>query len=889
VKRLPIGVRWRRIAAQLRALISNQRAEDELAREVTAHLALLADDLERRGMPAEEARFAARRMYGGVEQAKQAHRDERTLLWVEQCLQDLRYGLRTLRKSPGFTVTAVLTLALGIGACTAIFSLVNAVLIRSLPYGDPDRLVYLYTPNRQFKLPVEAFGPAYADFYDLKKQSRSFQSMSAFDQSVLTLASQGTAQRVSVARVDGDFFTTLEPGPFLGRSIDAVDNEPGHEKVAVISHALWQSNFASSTDVLHRALLLDGKDYQIIGVMPQGFEYPHFSDIPLGEAQYKTTQIWIPLALTHRELADRDNASGSAIARLKVNVSIAQAQAEMAAIMVRLDKLHDAQMRGWGSAVQNFVDSSVGRVRSLLWLLLGAVCMVLLIACGNAANLLLARAVSRMRELGVRVALGAGRSRIVRQLLTEAILIGAAAGATGTGLAFVFLRILPLLDPGNIPRLNEASLDLRVLLFTVGVSLATSLLTGILPALAVSRVNLTDFFATTGSRSVAGTHTHAQSALIVIESALVVVLLSSAGLFLRSYVKVESVDTGFSPSTVAMNLMLDARYSQAQRVHFFEDLFARLQALPGVQAVGAINDLPLSHSEDLSAFAVEGFANDKSQLAEARWATPAYFSAMNIPLISGRLFSEEDTSRGDRVAIINQSFAHRYFAHRSPIGGRINTDQPRIQWTTVVGVVGDVRHASLEEDPVPQIYHPSSEFEHGYVAVRSTLPREALASTIRAILHSIDSNLAVAGIQTMSDLESQASAPRRFQTSLLTAFAAIALFLALVGLYGLMAQSVSRRTREVGIRMALGAQRTDVILLVLKRAALLLVLGLASGLVASWFVTRTLQAFLFDVSRHDPTTILLVCVLLAASGLAAAAIPARRAALVDPVQALRGD
>jgi predicted permease len=878
----------RRIIAQIRGLFANKRVEEDLAREVAAHLTLLADDFERRGMSREEAQLAARRAYGGVEQAKQAHRDERSLLWIEQSIQDLRYGLRTLSRSPGFTLTAVLTLALGIGACTAIFSLVNAVLLRSLPYGDPGRLVYLYTPNPQFKVPLEVFGPAYGDFYDLKKENHSFQDMTAFGQSVFSLASQGAAQRASAARVDGDFFKTFQAAPDLGRAIGPADDQPGREKVAVISHALWQSMFDSSADILHRSLLLDGKSYQIIGVMPKGFEYPHFSDLPYGTAQYKTTQVWIPLALTPHDRADRDNASGNAVARLKPGVSIAQAQAEMAAIMVRLDKLHDPQMRGWSAQVANFVDSTVGHVRSLLWLLLSAVSIVLLIACGNAANLLLSRSVSRMRELGVRVALGAGRSRIIRQLLTEAILIGVAAGVTGVGLAFLFLRLLPHLDPGNIPRLNEASLDMRVLFFTVGVSLLTSVLTGILPALAVSRINLTDFLATTASRSVAGAHTRVQSTLIVVESALVVVLLASAGLLIRSYINVESVDTGFSPSTVTFDLGLDTRYSQPQeRISFFRNLFARLQVLPGVQMVGGINYLPLSNSESLGLFQVDGYRNDKDQMAEGRSITPQYFSAMNIPLVAGRFFSEEDYSGHAHTIIINQSFSKRYFANRNPIGGRVHGEDNHAPWSTVVGVIGDVRHSSLEEPAAPQIYDPDTGFQVGYIAVRSTLPPKALAAEIRSTLHAIDPNLAAGDIQTMGELESVASAQRRFQTSLLTVFAGIALFLALVGLYGLMAYSVSRRTREVGIRMALGAQRTDVVLLVLKKAALLLALGLVSGLVASWFATRAMQAFLFGVGRHDPTTILSVCALLAVSGLIAAIIPARRAASIDPMQALR--
>jgi putative ABC transport system permease protein len=876
-------------AMRLRAFFRTRPAEDDFAAELESHIALHTDEGIRAGLSPDEARRQALIRLGGAEQTRQAHRERRTFPWLEGLLQDTLYGLRTLHRSPAFTVTAVLTLALGIGACTAIFSLVNAVLIRSLPYGDASRLVYLFTPNPQFNLPVEVFGPAYADFYDVKKESRSYQAMTAFDQSVFSLATQGAAERVSAARVDGDFFQTFQSMPELGRAIDHADDRPGHEKVAVVSHALWQSMFGSSADILRHSLLLDGKSYQIVGVMPQGFEYPHSSDLPYGNSQYKTTQLWIPLALTPQQLADRDNAPGNAVARLKPGVSIAQAQAEMAAIMVRLDKLHDPQMRGWGALVANFVDSTVGHVRSLLWLLLGAVCIVLLIACGNAANLLLARAASRMRELGVRVALGAGRSRIVRQLLTESILIGLAAGAIGVGLAYMFLRVLPRLDPGNIPRLNEASLDMRVLLFTIAVSLLTSVLTGILPSLAISRVNLTDFLASTGSRSVAGTHSRTQSALIVVESALVVVLLASAGLLLRSYINVATVDTGFSPSTVTMNIQLDPRYSHPQAVEFFRNLFAKLQAIPGVQTVGAINNLPLSNSEDLRMFAVDGYPNQKSQLAEARWITSQYFSAMNIPLVAGRFFSDADYSKDAHTIIVNRSFARKYFAGRNPIVGRVSRQDDPTRWSTVVGVIGDVRHTSLEEAAEPQIYHPDLEFGGGYIAVRSTLGPDSLAASIRSVLHAIDPSLAVGDIQTMGDLESAASAQRRFQTSLLAVFAAIALFLALVGLYGLMAYSVSRRTREVGIRMALGAQRADVMLLVLKKAAFLLALGLVTGLAGSWFATRAIQSFLYGVGRHDPTTILSVCGLLAICGLIAALIPARRAASIDPVQALRAE
>jgi putative ABC transport system permease protein len=523
-------------------------------------------------------------------------------------------------------------------------------------------------------------------------------------------------------------------------------------------------------------------------------------------------------------------------------------------------------------------------------LLFGAVLIVLLVTCGNAANLLLARASGRSREFGVRAALGAGRSRIVRQLLTESLLTGLAAGAIGVGLANLFLRTLPLLDPGNIPRLREASLDARVLIFTVAISLLTSVLTGVLPALILSRVNLTDFLKAGDNPQSSRGHSRTQSALIVAESALVVVLLAGAGLLLRSYLNVLSVKTGFSRSTVTMNIELDAHYSQPQqRIAFFHDLIDKIGALPGVEAVGGINSLPLSNSESLSTFWVDGFVDKKDQLAQSRFVTPNYLSAMSIPLVAGRTFTDDDNSSTANTVIVNQSFARVYFANRNPIGGRISQDEHHTEWKTVVGVIADVRNTSLEEAPAPQIYLPLFRDALGsaYIAVRSVLPPSAVASSIRSTLHSIDPNLAVADIQTMGDLVSEASARRRFQTSLLTVFAAIALFLALVGIYGLMAYSVSRRTRELGIRMALGAQRKDVMLLVLKKAASLLGLGLVTGLVCTWLATRAIKAFLFGVTAHDPTTIVFVCALLVVCGLIAAFLPARRAASIDPMQALR--
>ncbi len=873
---------------RLLGLFRDHRADDDFAAELASHIALHTDAGIRSGLTAEEARRQALIHLGGVEQAQQAQRERRSLPWLDSLLQDTQYGLRTLRRSPGFTITAVCTLALGIGACTAIFSLVNAVLLRSLPYGDPDRLVYLFTPNPHLDVPVEVMTPSYADFYDIGRQGHSFAKMSVFEQAMFNLAMGGSVEKVSAAKVDENFFATLESAPEIGRAIGTDDNEPGHNRVAVISDSLWHSMFAGSADILERSLSLKGAHYRIVGVMPPAFGYPSSSDLPYGNAGIKATHIWIPLALTAKQKAEREPGNDEAIARLRPGVSVREAQAEMSGIMIRLDQLHTGDFgKGWGALVKNFMDNAVGPVRPLMWLLLGAVLLVLLIACGNAASLLLSRAANRTRELGMRAALGAGRGRIVRQLLTESLLIGVAAGVLGIGLAYLFLHLLLLLDPGDIPRLHEASLDTRVLLFTVAASLLTSMLAGILPALAVVQMSLTGFLTSGGGGMGTGAHSRSQSVLIVVEAALVVVLLAGAGLFIRSYLNVESITTGFSPATVTMNVSLDERYGTPQQQGaFFRNLIGKIGTLPGVDAVGAINYLPLTHSESLDFLWVDGYANQKDQMAEGRSVTPQYFRAMNIPLLAGRFFTEDDVSIPVRPTIVNEAFAKKYFAGRNPIGGRIRVSE-KDSWSTVVGVVADVRYLTLEEAPQPQIYTPDYEVGGAYIAVRSVRPPSAVASELRGALKGIDPNLARSDVHTMGHLMSEATARRRFQTSLLGVFAAIALFLALVGLYGLMAYSVNCRTREMGIRMALGAQRTDVTLLVLRKAGSLLGLGLACGLVCTWIATRAVKAFLFGVDAHDPATILLVCLLLAVCGFIAALIPARRAASIDPMQALR--
>jgi len=509
--------------------------------------------------------------------------------------------------------------------------------------------------------------------------------------------------------------------------------------------------FSGSADILTRQVQLDGVTYRIVGVMKPAFAYPQFSDLPYGTASIKATQIWLPLTLTPRQKTNREPDDNNTIARLRPGVSTAQAQAEMSANMSRLNKLHAGIFRDSGALIESFMDTAIGSVQRLMWILFGAVSIVLIIACANASSLLLARATNRTRELSVRAALGAGRGRIVRQLLTESLLLSAAAGVLGIGLAWLFLRALPLLDPGNIPRLNTASLDLRVLAFTLIITLATSVLTGTLPAITLSNTSLSNFLSSGSSRNATGSHSRTQSALIIAETALVVVLLSCAGLLLRSYINVQSVDTGFSPGTVTMTLWPEAqyRYQQADRSSYFRPLIDKVRALPGVTAAGSVSNLPLSNSESMGFFQVEGYPNQDGQLVEGRSVTPEYFSAMSIALV--------------------------------------------------------------------------------------------------------------------------------------------ALLLAPVGIYGLMAYSVTRRTQEMGIRMALGAQRNDVVMLILRNAASLLSIGLFTGLACAWAATHAIRSFLFGLDEHDPITVIAVCAILATGGFIAAYLPARRASSIDPMAALRAE
>jgi predicted permease len=670
---------------RLRSLLHRDTSNSELSDELRFHLEALVERNTAQGMSPQQARHAAREEFGSVAEVTQSAYESRGTAFLDDFAQDIHYGLRSLRRQPGFTMVTVLTLALGIGGCTAIFSLVNAVLPRSLPYGDSSRLVYLYMPNPRLKeLPPEALGPSNADFFDIRTQARSFSSMTMFDQKGMNLTTGDQPERVGVAQVDSTFFRTLEVAPLIGREFQDTDQEPGNSHSVILSDALWHSVFAGAGDVLNCSVTLNGETYRIVGVMPPGFGYPHKTDLSFGNGNIEITQLWIPYALTAQQRNDRDGTSINALARLAPGVAVKDAQAETSAIVGRLEPLHkDMMFSGTTALVKPLTKQVLGPVRPLMLLLLAAVGFVLLIACGNAANLLLARAASRRHELGVRATLGARRGRLIRQMLTESLLLGCAAGVVGIGLAWLFIRALLRLNPGNIPHIETASLDLRALVFVVLVSLATSVVFGILPALSATRINVAEFLASAGTRGLIADRRRLRRGLVIAQVALVVVLLTGAGLFLRSYLKVLSIETGFSSSTLTISVPMSASADTVEnRRAFYTALLERVSAQPGIESAGLVSELPLTDSESFITVLVDGYSNRKNQLVEARDASSGYITAMQTPLLRGRNFAPgEDSTARRRVVIVNQSFANTYFAAQDPLGGRLrtSTDEPWIR------------------------------------------------------------------------------------------------------------------------------------------------------------------------------------------------------------------
>ncbi len=801
-------------------------------------------------------------------------------------LSDLRHGVRVLTKTPKFVIAALLAIVLGVSATTIVFSLINAVLLRSLPYGNAERLVYMWTPSPSTAGGERERQPTYADMVAWHRMSLSFQDITAMQRYIAVL-NDGSPERMGAARVLGNFFQTLEAHPQLGRAIEAADDRPGKQLVVVLSDRIWQSRFGGDPAVLGKTIHIGRQLYRVIGVMPKQFSYPHGNDFP-GQYQFGSllrTDLWVPAAVTAKQQADPEfDGFDAVIGRRRATVSLSQAQSEMTAIENRLNPLHPAHDRDLQALLVPLVETAIGPVRPLLRLLMGAVCLVLLMACGNLAGLLMARAADRVHELGVRTALGAQRSRLVRLMLTESLLLSLIGGALAVPLSYAALKVVVKLNPGDIPRFEEITLDMRVLLFGLFISLAAGFISGIFPALSASLTNVGDLLRQ-GGRGIAGVSWRARNLLIVSEIAMTIVLLTGAGLLIRSYLAVQGEDKGFAGSTLTMSVMLDEPSKNADRLR--RELMDRIRAVPGVQIAGSIDDLPLSTFQDKGYMEIEGRPNSLKHLASVRETGGEYFRAMQIPLIAGRYLDDNDitasTAAWPKAVVVSDNFAKRYFPGQNAVGHRLRINGS--PWSPIVGVVGDVRHSSLEEAPEPIVYCQNGLADS--VAIRTIGPPEAIVASIRKAASDLSAGFTVTDVQTMDRYIDQASARRRFQTVVLTSFAGVAMVLALVGLYGLLSYAVRQRTAEIGVRMTLGASRSAVVGMIVFHGLRLTSAGLVIGVCAAVVLTRAMASFLYGVRAVDPLTFVAVPAFVIAVAVVACIVPAWKAACIDPVSALR--
>ncbi|HXG68906.1 MAG TPA: ABC transporter permease [Blastocatellia bacterium] len=810
---------------------------------------------------------------------------------METLLQDFRYGVRMLFAKPGFTAIAIFTLALGIGANTAIFSVVNGVLLRPLPYKEPDRIVQFWETN-----PIKNWTQANvapANFFDWEKQSQSFEEMAAYfgssskeaGLSNFFLTGSGEPERVQGLYVTGGIFSVLGVNAAFGRTFLPEETWEGNHRVVVLSHNFWRRRFGADPNILGQTITLSGQDYTVIGVMPADFYFPSTE-----------VELWTPMGWNSNEIAGlRRPHFLRAIARLKPGVSLEQARAEMTAIASVLEEQYPDTNTQMGVGLGLLHEWIVSDTRLTLLVLLVAVGFVLAVACANVANLLLVRAAARTREIAIRTALGAGRWRIIRQLLTESLLLSLMGGAAGLLLALWGKDLLLAFSPENIPRLNEVRLDATVLVFALLITLVTALFFGLAPALAGAKVDLNATLKDGGQK---GTTSPAgrrlRNILVVAEIALAVVLVIGAGLLIRSFLLLRQIDPGF-PHENLLTLRISlptAKYQPQQVATFFQQAQERIGSLPGVKAVGATSELALQGYRWTSDFTIEGRPPEEyGKEVRHKEITPEYFQAVSLPLLSGRAFSHADNAQSPLVVIINETLARRHFPNEDPVGKRLKLRRPEQEgpWSTIVGVVKDEKQDGLGIAVQPEMYHPLAQNPTWGMSliVRTTGDPTGLIGAIRQEIWAIDNTLPPYDIKTMDDILYESLASERFTMLLLGIFAFVALALAGVGIYGVMLYSVTQRTREIGIRIALGARTGDVLRIVLGQAVLLALTGLAVGLAAAFALTRLLSSLLYQVSATDPATFFFISLLLGGVALLASYLPARRATKVDPMVALR--
>jgi putative ABC transport system permease protein len=891
---------WNHIVREhLAALRLPPEREIEIVEEQALHLEATYEDALADGLPEAEAEARALRSYDwrllecelsraerpGAKLASQPSLkliEPRGGMLMESFIQDLRFGARMLFKNPGFTLIAVVTLALGIGVNTAIFSVVSAVLLRPLPYSEPDKLVMLW--ERRIREGSDNNAVAPADFRDWRARNQVFTNIAAMFVTSVDLSEGNEPERVTAGQVSASFFEVLGVKPMLGRGFLAEEEQAGRNRVVIMNHDLWRRRFGADRNIVGRRISLSGAPVEVVGVLPPSFRFPN-----------EELALWLPLDANAQGMQTRLNHFLSVYARLKPGVTFSQAQAEMERIGAQLRQEYPQENDNHTAFVIPLREQLAGALRRPLLILFAAVGLVLLIACANVANLQLIRAAARQKELAVRAALGAGRRRIVRQLLTESALLAALGAMMGMLLAWWSLGMLTSLLPRGILHLTGARLDLRVLGFTLAISLLTGALSSLAALLQASSVKLNDTLKE-GGRGAGSAHQRARSAVVVVEVALAIVLLIGAGLLIRSFWKLQSVSPGFTPQNAltAQIVLPSARYREPeQRARFFQQLSEQARALPGVQAVGAISILPLGGGWSRTSIAIEGRAEMTNLAAQARprihprTVTPDYFQALGIPLLNGRFLTSKDDSNAPLVALINQTAAQRYWPGQNPLGHRVQIGGGA-PWREVIGVVGDVKDQGLDQEINPEVYFAWAQDPQrdGTLVVRGQNVA-SLAPALRDQVHQLDKDLPLSNMRLLEEVvEGSIAAPRSYSL-LLALFAGIALTLAAVGIYGVMAYGVSQRAHELGVRLALGAQTRDVLLLVLRQGLRMTLLGVALGLAAAWGLTRWMKNMLFEVSATDPLTVVFVTCFLVGVALLACYIPARRAMKVDPLTALR--
>src|SRR5215204_1892524 len=864
-----------------RALIHKDELEHELDEEMQFHLERDIEQKVRSGITPEDARYAALKSFNGFDQSKEECRSARGVGLIENILRDISYSVRVLLKNHAFTIVVILTLALGIGANTAIFSFANGILLRPLPYPQSERLAVI--DETALKRGVDSMSVSFPNFLDWREQNKVFEDIGIyFGSNRFSLSGAGEPVEVRGSYISHGLFEVLRVSPQMGRTFTANEDRPDEDAVVILGHNLWQRNFGGDANIIGRKIMISNRSRTVVGVMPSGFRFPEVSE------------MWVPVALTPETFTRTDHGL-SAIARLKDGVTFTEAQAEMNNIAARIEQQNPVTNEGLGVKVTSLHDRLTGDYREALLILLGVVGCVLLVACVNVANLMLARATARQKEFALRAALGASRWRIMRQLLVESLLLATVGGALGFLLSLWALRLLLRAIPIQLPFWMNFGVDLRVLGFTLGITVLTGLIFGVMPALQTSRVDLNDTLKE-GGRGNTGIRSRARSFLVVAEIAMSLMLLVGAGLMIQSFLRLRSVNIGLNPKnvlTAGVNLP-QSKYPRDQRAIFFKQLLERVRNLPGVEAASATATVPLSGDNWGRSITVEGFPVlpvGQAPMIQHTVVTPGYFRTMGIPLLAGRDFTDADTKGTPDVTIVDERLAREYWPNDTPIGKRIRFGPPEDNepWHIVIGVVSAVRHQRMQEETRESVYLPHAKMPVNglsLVARTSSDPRDFVAA-IRREVAQLDPDLPVSGVATMEEVVAESIWQPRLYATLFSVFASGALILALIGIYGVMAFLVQTRTHEIGIRMALGATARDVFKLIVGRGMKLTAIGILIGVAGAAALTRLMHSLLFNTSATDPITFILISVLLSLAAFLACYIPARRAAKVDPLVALR--